>query len=120
MLHPNESARISHSFTADAAYAPGTRMKMSGTFGILTVAGDEAHVGTLLERTYAAGDPAPLYHNNATGTFAYIANGAIAQGAQVSSVAAGKVQTGTGGAVDLGIALNAAAADGDVIEVLPL
>jgi hypothetical protein len=48
-----------------------------------------------------------------------VANGVIAAGGTVYSAAAGKVGGATtSGASVIGIALNAAAADGDIIEVL--
>jgi hypothetical protein len=47
-----------------------------------------------------------------------IASAAIAEGAQVGSNAAGKAKTAATGSVILGIALEAAAADGDVIPLL--
>lgn len=112
-----ESARIGR-FTADAAYEPYLRMKMSGTYGVLTVAGDEAHLGVLEIRTHAAGGDATLYHKNAPGTHCYVAAGTIAKGSQVTSAAAGKVVTGISGAIDYGIAMNDAIA-GELVEVLP-
>ncbi len=115
----DRAAAIPHAFTADAAYPAGTRMKMSGTFGVLTVAGDETHLGTLARRTKAANDPCSLISKTASGAIAYVANGVIAQGAETSSAAGGKIKTGLTGVVDTGIALNAAAADGDSILVMP-
>jgi hypothetical protein len=115
----DQKAAIPYAFTADAAYPAGTRMKPSGTWGILTAAGDEAHIGTLASRTKASGDPVTLISKNASGAIAYVANGAVALGAEVSSVAGGKVQTGITGAIDLGFALNATSANGDSILVMP-
>lgn len=115
----DQAAAIPHAFTADAAYPAGTRMKMSGTFGILTAAGDEAHLGTLARRTKASGDPATLISKTASGAVAFVAGGAIAEGAEVTSAVDGKVVTGTGGAVDYGYALNATATDGDSVLVMP-
>lgn len=109
---------VPHPFTADAAYAANTRMKMSGTFGILTAAGDEAHLGTLLRRTKASGDDATLIAKAGTGATWGVAGGVIAAGAAVTSSTAGKIVTGTAGAIDPGIALNASAADGDEVLVL--
>lgn len=115
----DQKAAIPYAFTADAAYPAGTRMKMSGTFGVLTAAGDEAHLGTLARRTKAAGDPAALISKTASGAIAFVAGGVIALGAEVTSAAAGKVVTGTGGAIDFGYALNATGADGDSVLVMP-
>jgi hypothetical protein len=55
---------------------------------------------------------------NTDGTVPMVANGAISQFARVFAAASGKVSS-TGGVVE-GMALTAASADGDVIEVLPL
>lgn len=120
MLQPNDiSAIVPFAFTADGAYPAHTRMKMSGTFGVLTAAGDEAHLGTLARRTKASGDPATLISKHASGAQVFLAGGAIAAGAQTTSAAAGKVVTGVGGAVDYGIALTAASGDLDTVMVLP-
>lgn len=119
MLQTNcEAARVPHAFIADGAYPAGTRMKMD-TFGVLTAAGDEAHLGTLARRTNAAGDEATLISKNASGAIAYVAGGAIADGAQCTSAANGKVVTGTGGAVDLGYVIQGAAGDLDTVLVIP-
>lgn len=112
-----ENAKVGK-FTADAAYAPYLRMKMSATIGILTVAGDEAHMGELELRTLKAGDPATIYDKRAPGTHLFVGNGAITAGDTVSSVAGGKVQDGSGGAVDYGKALNTTTGDNQLVEVM--
>ena len=94
------------------------RMKLDGS-GKFVVAGDEAHVGTHENKTFVADEPSAVYDKRAPGTKIYVASGAIAAFAQVSSTTGGKVQTGTGGVEDLGTALTAAAADGDLVEVWP-
>ena len=119
-LNVNDTnAIVPYAFTADGAYPANTRMKMSGTFGVLTAAGDEAHIGTLARRTKASGDPATLIAKNLSGAPVFVAGGVIAEGDQVTSAAAGKVVTGTDGTVDYGIALDASAGDLDNIRVLP-
>ena len=85
----------------------------------IALAGDEACIGTLAHETFGDSAPVTIYANGDGGSKLYVANGAIAIGAAVSSVAGGKIQTGTGGAVDLGFAASAAGADGDIIEVNP-
>lgn len=104
------------SLVADAAYAPGIRVKWSATAGKVTVAGDEACIGTLLNRTYADGDECVVIDIRAPGTRAFIAGGAIAAGAAFTSVAGGKVVTGAGGVQDYGVAITAATADGGNFE----
>ena len=111
-LNQNDTNRIvPHAFSADGAYPANTRMKMSGTFGILTAAGDEDDIGTLARRTKASGDEATLIAKY--GYDINVAGGVIAAGASATTAAAGKLVTGTGGAVDPGIALTAASGDGD-------
>lgn len=115
----DNTAAIPHAFTADAAYPAGTRMKMSGTFGSLTAADDESALGTLARRTKVAGESCTLISKTASGAIAYVASGAIAQGDETSSVANGQIQTGTAGAVDTGVALNATVAAGDSLLAMP-
>lgn len=56
----------------------------------------------------------------AGGTVKAIAGGAITEGAYVKLAATGKILAGGGGSDrNWGIALEAAAADGDIIEILP-
>lgn len=104
---------------ADAAYAPGTRVKWSGTAGKVTAAGDEACIGTLVDRTYADKDKCVVLDIRAPGTAMFIAGGAIAAGAAFTSAASGKVVTGTGGTEDYGVAITAATADGGQFEGTP-
>ncbi|MBN1105806.1 MAG: DUF2190 family protein [Deltaproteobacteria bacterium] len=59
---------------------------------------------------------------NRGGTFEICAAGAISQGAEVYAAADGKVQalpTGAGTYRRIGLAMEAAGVDGDIIEVLP-
>lgn len=109
---------VPHAFTADAAYPANTRVKMAGTFGQLTVAGDEACLGTLARRTKGAGDRATLIAKPGTGATWAVGGGVIAAGAAVTSAAGGKLVTGTAGAIDPGIALTPCAANGDEFLVL--
>ena len=58
--------------------------------------------------------------NSAPGTFKMIASEALAAGATVYSEASGKVQdTAQATSFQVGVAMEAATADGDVIEVMP-
>lgn len=107
------------SVVADAAYAAGTRVKWSGTAGKVTVAGDEACIGTLKNRTYKDGDPCVVLDIRGPGSRIFIAGGAIAAGAAFTSAAAGRVVTGTAGVQDYGVALTAATAAGGLFEGTP-
>jgi len=87
----------------------------------LDSSGTVAHTGVgaspfgVAVRDAASGDPVGVRFVNAPGTFKLVAAGAITRGAQIFSAAAGKVSATQEG-MPRGIALEAAAADGDVIE----
>ncbi|MFQ5505313.1 MAG: capsid cement protein [Planctomycetota bacterium] len=105
-------------FTAGAAIAAGLRVKL--TAGKLAVAGvADKEIGTLEAASFADGDARAVRLRNAQGTRKMVANGAISQGAAVFTAAGGKVGPSIATAFLIGTALEAASADGDVIEVLP-
>lgn len=104
------------SVLADAAIAPGLRVKWSATAGKVSIAGDEACIGVAKTRTFADGDRITILDIKSCGTLPFVAGGAIAAGAAFTSAAAGKVVTGTGGAEDYGVAFTASTADGQHIE----
>lgn len=69
-----------------------------------------------------SGDHVPVKLMNHPGTIEVTASGAITRGDEVAADASGKVQampTAAGDYKKIGIALEAATADGDIIEVLP-
>lgn len=119
------SSRTTHiltSFIAAVDIAAATRVKYNGAMRVgIAGAGDHTLGYALLDtgRTlYKAGDAIGL---QVTAPTVYaIASAAIADGAKVKPAANGKVATAGAGDSFSGIALEAAAADGDVIEVLPL
>jgi len=103
-------------FEAGAAIAQHLRVKLSA--GVLAAAGvADLEIGTLDEATFASGDAGNVRLRSAQGTCKMVAAGAIAQGAVVYSAASGKINDVVG-KYKLGTALEAATADGDVIEVL--
>lgn len=106
------------SFTCGGAIAQFARVKLSS--GKLAAAGvADKDLGTLLEASFADGDVRAVLLRTAEGTAKCIAAGAIAAGAAVSTAASGKVNdTAATGSFIFGDALEAAAADGDIIEVL--
>lgn len=106
-------------FKAHEAIAPYLRVKHHSTIGEVAIAGDEACIGVSLLRSYADQDPMTVYDIRAAGTIDFVANGAITAGDSVSSAAAGKVQTGTGGVQYLGKALSTTTADGERITIMP-
>ncbi|MBL4700446.1 MAG: DUF2190 family protein [Phycisphaeraceae bacterium] len=105
-------------FTAGAAIAQHSLVKLAA--GVLTVAGvGDRPIGTLEEASGAADQPRTVRLFNCPGTRKMIASGAITLHAVVYLDAAGKITATVGGDI-VGMALGAATADGDIIEVLPL
>lgn len=105
-------------FVAGAAIAQFLRVKLSG--GALAVAGaTDKDLGTLERPAFASGEQVSVILRNKVGTKVMVANGALALGADVFTAAAGKVGASSTGAYLVGTALQPAAADGDLIEVLP-
>jgi hypothetical protein len=81
------------------------------------LAGDEWHIGTLVNKTLAADDVVAVLAPGLQSTSKYIAGAAVSAGAAVYSAANGKVSS-TAAVVRIGTAVNAAGADGDIIEVV--
>lgn len=108
----------SKTFTAGAAIAKDLRVTL--TSGKLAVAGLAVkEIGTLEEASFADLDVRSVRLRTAAGTTKMVAAGAIAVGAEVHTAASGKVNdTATATSYLVGTALEAASADGDVIEVL--
>lgn len=106
-------------FIADEAIAINLRVKLDSD-GKVTVAGlADKEIGTAVTPAFAAGDPVTVRLRTAAGTHKMIAIEALAVGATVYTEANGKVQdTAASTSFQVGVALEAAAADGDVIEVL--
>lgn len=74
-------------------------------------------IGTVEKAAFAAGDRIPVRARNAEGTRKCVASAAVAARAAIYGSAGGKVSSVASG-TQLGIALDAAAADGDIIECL--
>lgn len=88
--------------------------------GVKTVAPSGADVSTVVGvagHDAAVGDPV-LVFTRAGGVHGLTASAAITAGAKVMSAAAGKIATIGAGANPIGIALETATADGDIIDVL--
>lgn len=104
-------------FTAGAAIAQYLRVKLSS--GKLAACGvSDQSIGTIDEASFADGDVRNVRLRNTPGTVKMVAAGAITAGAQVFAAASGKIDD-TPNPYPEGIALEAATASGDVIEVLP-
>lgn len=107
------------SFIADEAIAVNLRVKLDSD-GRVTVAGlTDKEIGTAVTPAFAAGDSVTVRLRSGAGTHKMVAVEALAIGATLYTEAAGKVQdTAQATAFQIGTALEAATADGDVIEVL--
>lgn len=104
------------SFTAGLAIARCLRVKL--TASKLAIAGaSDAELGTLEDAVFADLDIGVVNLRTLQGTAGFVANGAITKGVTVYGAASGKISA-TAGPVVIGIALEAATADGDIIEVL--
>lgn len=103
-------------FTAGAALARGIRVVLSS--GKLAAAGASAvELGTVESATLADGDVVAVCPRNVDGTVYMVAAEALSVGDSVYADADGKVgATNTNPLI--GVALEAAGADGDLIEVL--
>jgi len=89
------------------------------TPGALAVAGiSDIDIGTVEQPAFAAGDVVPVRLRTAAGTCKMVAAAAITANAVVYTAASGKISSASTGAVAIGIALTAASADGDIVEVL--
>jgi Uncharacterized conserved protein (DUF2190) len=106
-------------FLASAAIAQYARVKMASDGTISTAGLTDKEIGIAQNQAFAAGDQVNVKLRNAPGTHKMIAGAAITRGAPVAGIASGKIDdalTATG--FLSGTALEAATADGDIIEVL--
>lgn len=117
MAYTDQSVKT---FVASAALGQFLRVTYgsSGTAGQMILAGAAvAELGVTDLPSYAALDDIPVRLRTAQGTQQFVASGAIALGATVRCAAGGKI-TSSGTDPIIGTALEAATADGDIIEVL--
>lgn len=104
-------------FTAGAAIGKYRRVTLSA--GVLAAAGATTRaLGTIENETFASGEKVAVRLRNAQGTRRMVAAGTITANTYVYAAASGKVAA-TGTVVE-GFALEAATADGDYLEVLPV
>lgn len=104
-------------FTAGAALAQYRRVRLSA--GVLAYAGasDTDALGEMAVDSFASGDVVGVTLHNAQGTKIMVASAAISAGAGVYAAADGKIASS--GTVLVGLALEAAGTNGDLIEVSP-
>ena len=105
-------------FIASGAITAFTRVKHSGTAKTVETAGaGEDWIGTA-ETTVADGKQVNVRLRTAAGTRKMVAAGALSIGDVVYGAASGKIDDTAAGQA-IGYALEAATADGDIIEVVP-
>ncbi len=104
------------SVTLAATIAKALRVTVAGALAGLT----DQDFGTTMAYG-VSGDVVGVSFVNKQGTQKATANGSISAGAKVYTAASGKVSSTQGtGAFLRGIAMEAATADGDIIEIMPL
>lgn len=106
-------------FNAGEALAVYRLVKQSASETVTYCDADDSPVGSVI-LAVANGDHAPVKAINYPGTFKLVAAGAFAVGARLRPVDDGKVDDAQAAGGSLFLALEAASADGDIVEVLPL
>ena len=101
-------------FTAAAAVSRRRRVKLNGADIEHCTSGD-AGIGYVLNDA-EIGETVSVRLDNAQGTHEAVADGAITAGAVVYAAAAGRVAAA--GSVEVGVALSAATAQDDLVEIL--
>ena len=106
-------------FKTSAAIPQFARVKYeaAGTVAVAGVA--DKDIGVATREAFASGEAIAVRLRSAAGTMKCIAAGPVTNGAEVNTAASGKVDdAAASGSFNMGIALDAATADGDIIEVL--
>lgn len=108
------------SFTCGAAIGAHVLVYLSSS--LLQVAGlAQQAIGVLEEESFASGDVRSVRLLSASGTIKMKAANAVAESAVVYGRASGLVDdVSTSSAIQVGVALEAATATNDIIEVMPL
>jgi len=111
---PNLNSPGIKTFTAGVSVTKGQIVKFSGGKVIPAAAATDLPVGVALDGANKDDQVPVAVLGNAPGTLRIAAGGVIAQGAQVTALG---TATSAGTDVIVGIALEAAAAEGDEIEI---
>lgn len=110
-----ENPVLTLSLPAGADLSAKQHLFVKASSGAAVLAGNnEGALGVLQNDPNAEGTASIM----ALGVSRVVAGAAIAEGAQVAADANGKAKTAATGSIVLGVALEAAAADGDIIPVL--
>jgi hypothetical protein len=104
------SEAITRFYAVKLASASGTEIAVAGS--------NEANIG-FADDTVASGEYVTVKLKSQGQTFKAMAGGGFAAGAALYNMASGKVDDTSGGTQRY-VALEAATADGDIIEVLPI
>lgn len=108
-------------FQASAAIDQWILVKLSAAETVAAAGLAEQPIGVTTRETFAANDDVAVALLSGQGTIKCTAANAITVGAVVYGRADGKVDdVSTSSAVQIGVALEAATASGDIIEVLPI
>tara|TARA_R100000951_G_scaffold23673_4_gene19929 strand:- start:3696 stop:4070 length:375 start_codon:yes stop_codon:yes gene_type:complete len=105
------------SFTADGAIGLYSLVAKSAT-GVAACGIDDHAIGTATREAFAAGDVISVKLVSGAGTHKVIASAALAEGADAFTAASGKIGASASTAYRVGVLLEAAGADGDVVEML--
>ena len=114
---PKFTAGKAVTFNTSAAVVGGRLVAVTGDLTVGPAGADSAAVVGVASVDTIVGDAVTVY-TRPSGVQRLVASGAIAAGVKVISATAGKVATISTGTNPIGIALEAAAADLDVIDVL--
>lgn len=114
---PRHTPGTAVTFSASADVTGGRLVIASGAKTVAPATLDAVNVIGVAGFDAKSGDPVTVYPRP-TGIHALVASAAIAAGAVVVAAAAGKVATIGANTNPIGIALEAAAADNDVIDVM--
>lgn len=105
-------------FLAAGALGKNVRVKISAAETVDAAGITDREIGTTTSQAFAAGDRITVKLRSAPGTHKIVAAAAITAGALVYTAASGKCSVSASTAYILGHAMEAAGANGDVIEVL--
>lgn len=121
MSQANQGFWLTRVASADLSSSQFFAVKAAASNGVAIVTGATDVILGWLQNKPTSGKAASIACAwGASGTVKAKAGGAIAEGAYVKLAASGKIVTGGAGSDrNWGIALEAATADGDVIEILP-